>query len=83
MFTATDGDERRWMERLEAVIVNIDVGSADPADFRVAQLRALCRATAALVCAIERLDLERRVLDPKACELARKLLASIPPRQVD
>jgi hypothetical protein len=83
MFTATDGDERRWMERLEAVIVNIDVGSADPADFRVAQLRALCRATAALVCAIERLDLERRVLDPKACELARKLLASIPPRQVE
>jgi hypothetical protein len=83
MFTAAGGDERPWMERLEAVLVDIDVATADPADFRVAQLRAVARALAALVCAIERLDLERRILDGKACELARKLLAAIPPREAE
>jgi hypothetical protein len=83
MFTDTNGDKRPWMERLEAVIVDIDVATADPADFRVAQLRAVGRALAALVCAIERLDLERRILDPQACELARKLLAAVPPREAE
>lgn len=81
LFTRADGEERPWMERLEAVVVGIDVATADPADFRVAQLRSVARALAELVCAIERLDLERRILDPKACELARKLLTTIPPRE--
>lgn len=81
LFTTADGDERRWMERLEAVIVGIDVATLDPADFRVAQLRAVARALAALVCAIERLDVGRRILDSKACELAGKLRAAIPPRE--
>mgnify|MGYP001218886896 CR=1 FL=1 len=80
LFARADGEERPWMERLEAVVVGIDVATADPADFRVSQLRAVARALAALVCAIERLDLERRILDPKACQLARKLRATIPPR---
>jgi len=81
LFTRTDGDERPWMQRLEAVVVGIDVAAADPADFRVAQLRAVARALAALVCAIEKLNLDRRILDAQACQLAGKLRASIPPRE--
>ena len=81
-FTDEQSDERPWMERLEAVVVGIDVANPDHADFRVAQLRAVGRALAALVCAIERLDLERRILDPKACQLARQVLAEIPPRVI-
>lgn len=72
--------EKPWMERLETVVIGIDPADPDPADFRVVQLRAVGRALAALICAIERLDLERRILDPKACAMARRLLADIPPR---
>ena len=82
MFTDEQSDERPWMERLEAVVVGIDVACPDPGDFRVVQLRAVGRALAGLVCAIERLDLERKILDPKACELARRLVAEIPSRDV-
>jgi hypothetical protein len=38
----------------------------------------VARATASLVRSIEMLDLERRVLDPKVCDLARKFLAELP-----
>jgi hypothetical protein len=38
----------------------------------------VARATAVLVCSIETLDLERRILDPKACDLARKFRAELP-----
>lgn len=80
MFSDELSTERPWMRRLEAVVAGVDVANADPTDFRIDQLRAVGRALAALVCALERLDLERRILDPQACELARKLLAKIPAR---
>jgi hypothetical protein len=82
LFLDEQSDEKPWMERLEAVVVGVDPADPDPSDFRVTQLRAVAGASAALICAIERLDLERRILDPKACDLARRLLAEIPPRDV-
>jgi hypothetical protein len=67
-----------WVVRLRDVVIGIDVARPEPADLRLEQLRHVARATASLVCAIETLDLERRVLDPKACDLARKFLAELP-----
>jgi hypothetical protein len=64
--------------RLREVVIDVDATSPDPKDFRLQQLRHVARATASLVCSIETLDLERRVLDPKACNLARKFLAELP-----
>ena len=78
--TGSDSEQKIWMDRLEAVVIGIDAVRPQLGDFRVAQLRAMARAVASLVCAIERLDLERRILDANACALARKLLAEIPPR---
>lgn len=82
-FEAMVGDAqaagRPWIDRLREVIIDIDPREPHTGDFRVAQLRALARALAALVCAIERLDLERKILDPKACALARRFLVEIPP----
>ncbi len=80
LITSSAGDEKVWVDRLEAALVGIDAVQPDPADFRINQLRGVARATAALVCAIERLDLERRIIEPDACTLARKLLAEIPAR---
>jgi len=80
LVTDGTGSEKVWMDRLEAALVGIDAAQPDPTDFRIDQLRRVARATAALVCAIERLDLDRRILEADACELARKLLAEIPPR---
>jgi hypothetical protein len=67
-----------WVARLRDVVIGIDVARPEPADLRLEQLRHVARATASLVCSIETLDLERRVLDPKACDLARKFLAELP-----
>jgi hypothetical protein len=78
LFSDEQSDQRVWMRRLEAIVVGVDPACPEPGDFRVDQLRALARAVASLVCAIERLDLERRILDPAACQLARKLIADIP-----
>jgi hypothetical protein len=72
------GAENPWMARLQDVVIGIDVARSEPTDLRPEQLRHVARATASLVCAIEALDLERRVLDAKACELARKFLAELP-----
>lgn len=80
LVTAGTGSDKVWVDRLEAAVTGIDAVQPDPADFRIAQLRGVARATAALVCAIERLDLERRIIEPQACALARKLLAEIPAR---
>lgn len=70
--------ERVWIDRLREVVLDIDPRLPHEGDFRVAQLRGVARALAALVCAIERLDLERKILDPKACALARRFLEEIP-----
>lgn len=67
-----------WVARLRDVVIGIDVARPKPEDLRLEQLSNVARATASLVCSIERLDLERRVLDPKACHLARKFLAELP-----
>ena len=67
-----------WLARLRDVVIGIDVARPEAADLRLEQLRHVARATASLVCSIEMLDLERRVLDPKACDLARKFLAELP-----
>ncbi len=80
LVTGGAGSEKIWLDRLEAALSGIDAVRPDPADFRISQLRAVTRATAALVCAIERLDLERRIIEADACVLARKLLAEIPAR---
>jgi hypothetical protein len=78
--TLFDDPANAWVQRLRAVVVGVDIQRPDPSDVRLDQLRAVARAAAALVCAIERLDLERNILDPKACELARKFLAELPQR---
>lgn len=67
----------QWTSSLWTLVTDIDVGQ-EGLDLRVYQLRKLARATASLVCSIETLDLERRVLDPQACELAGKFLAGLP-----
>jgi hypothetical protein len=72
------GAENPWVARLRDVVIGIDVARPEPSDLRLEQLRHVGRATAKLVCSIETLDLERRVLDPKACDLARKFLAELP-----
>ena len=80
LVTEGTGAEKVWVDRLEAALVGIDAEQPDPTDFRIDQLHRVARATAALVCAIERLDLDRRILEADACELARKLLAEVPAR---
>jgi hypothetical protein len=67
-----------WLDRLREVVIGIDVSKPDPSDLRLQQLRQCARALAGLVCSIETLDLERRILDPQACQLARKFLATLP-----
>jgi hypothetical protein len=69
-----------WLARLRDVVIGIDVARPEPPDLRLEQLRHVARATASLVRSIEMLDLERRVLDPKVCDLARKFLAELPAR---
>lgn len=80
LVTDGTGSEKVWVDRLEAALVGIDAAQPDPTDFRIEQLRRVARATAALVCAIEQLDLDRRIIERDDCELARKLLAEIPAR---
>jgi hypothetical protein len=70
--------DTRWLDRLREVVIGIDVSKADPSDLRLQQLRQCARALGGLVCSIETLDLERRILDPQACQLARKFLATFP-----
>lgn len=73
-----NGTGTRWMDRLREVVIGIDVRQADTSDLRLRQLRHVARAVASLVCSIETLDLERRIIDPQACQLARKFLATLP-----
>jgi hypothetical protein len=70
--------DTRWLDRLREVVIGVDVSRSDPSDLRLQQLRQVARALASLVCSIETLDLERRILDPQACQLARKFLATFP-----
>jgi hypothetical protein len=70
--------DKRWIDRLQEVVIGIDVGRADPADLRLLQLRQVARAVASLVCSIETMDLERRIIDPQSRQLARKFLATLP-----
>jgi len=79
MYEDASSPGRVWIDRLREIVVGIDPAQPRPGDFRVAQLRSVARALASLVCAIERLDLERKILDPKACTLARSFLAEITP----
>ena len=72
------GADNPWVARLRDVVIGIDVARREPVDLRLEQLRQVARATASLVCSIETLDLERRVLDARACGLARKFLAELP-----
>jgi hypothetical protein len=67
-----------WIRRLQELLVGIDVAQGQPSDFRLDQLRRVGRAVASLVCAIERLDLKRQVLDRQACDLARRFVAELP-----
>lgn len=62
-----------WIERLRSVVVGVDPANPLPGDFRLAQLRNVARAVARVVCAIENLDVGRKILDPQACELGRSL----------
>jgi hypothetical protein len=63
-----------WIGRLRDLVVGLDVARPDPSDFRLEQLRRVACAVGSLICAIERLDLDRKILDPQACTLARKMV---------
>lgn len=68
-----------WLDRLRELVIGIDISKENTYDLRLRQLRHVARAVASLVCSIETLDLERRIIDPQACELAQKFLATFPP----
>ncbi len=68
------------LTRLRHMIVGIDVNQPVSTDYRVTQLRLLANAVASLVCAIETMDLQRKIVDKTTCEMARKFLREIPER---
>lgn len=70
--------DNQRIARLRALVVGVDPTNPLPGDFRLAQLRNVTRAVASLVCAIEALDLNRKILDAQACELARRLIKRFP-----
>ena len=78
-YSAFSQGQSPWFDRLWDLVKGIDVREPEGADLRLQQLRLVARATAGLVCSIESLNLERRIVDPQACQLARKFLAELPP----
>lgn len=78
-YSAFSQGQSPWFDRLWDLVKGIDVREPEGADLRLQQLRLVARATASLVCSIESLHLERRIVDPQACQLARKFLAELPP----
>lgn len=73
-------DKNEPLTRLRHMIVGIDVNQPVSTDYRVTQLRLVANAVASLVCAIETMELERRIVDKTTCEMARKFLREIPER---
>ncbi|MBK8174996.1 MAG: hypothetical protein IPK66_06950 [Rhodospirillales bacterium] len=67
-----------WSTRLRDVVIDVDAtDNPDPADCRLQQLRRVAGAIADLICAIEDLALERKVVDGPTCALARRMRADL------
>jgi hypothetical protein len=73
-------DKNEPLTRLRHMIVGIDVNQPVSTDYRVTQLRLLANAVASLVCAIETMELQRKIVDKPTCQMARKFLREIPER---
>ena len=78
MFRDPKTDKNEPLTVLRHMIVGIDVNQPVSTDYRVTQLRLVANAVARLVCAIETMELQRRIVDRTTCEMARKFLREIP-----
>lgn len=74
--TVRDGEseKRVLLMRLRDMVVGIDLARPAAADYRLTQLRLLASAVARLICAIEKIQFDRKILDERVCAMANTFI---------